>query len=302
MKSITTILLCLVSLAASAETVIYQSKSEEVFNDPGVALLSMFLGYGDGKHPSTTTVTRIDGGHFRFDIDYATQSTTGTLHSPVYYPGKYVMFDYTAPDGTEKKAVFTPGKFMVDGLFDVTLTEPEKFADLERNIRKAPGAREDRSLSKFMLSETSHHLDLAVSRDNNMYFASPETWDMIPDRKKFLKLGIVIKGEGQRFILFWNDEYDNIGYSDWYTAMETYGDMLPTKEQADLIQNCSALREHARLYGADNYGNYYWTRTECPEPDADCAYIFCPGVPDAGFDRGIKSKPCNTGVVLVIGL
>lgn len=152
-----------------------------------------------------------------------------------------------------------------------------------------------------MLTETPEHLDLAVSRDNNMYFASPETWATIPDQEKFLKLGIVIKGEGQRFILFWDDEYDNFGYHDWYTSMEAYDDMIPTKEQADLIQNCAMLREHARLYGADNYGNFYWTRTECPEPDSDWAYIFCPGIADVSYDCARKSSPSNIGVVLVIG-
>ena len=108
--------------------------------------------------------------------------------------------------------------------------------------------------------------------------------------------------DGERFILAWEDEYDNVGYTNYNTVYKIYGNLLPTKAQATVMENCTRLREVARSYGADNYGNWYWTRTQCPAPDDDCCYIFCPGIPHRDYDRCPKDEPANTGVVLVYPL
>lgn len=150
-----------------------------------------------------------------------------------------------------------------------------------------------------------YHLCLAVNRvkpDGDTFFPTflnPDQWKKIKDKENYRIFGIFInQGKSDHVIVCYTDEYDKIGYPDWFTAVETYEKAVPTKKQADLIQNCAELRDMARIYGSDNYGNYYWTRTECPEPEDNNAYIFCPGIPDAPIDRCNKYEPTNTGVLL----
>jgi len=113
--------------------------------------------------------------------------------------------------------------------------------------------------------------------------------------------GIVFRRGGRNFVLSYADEYDELGgYADWQTAIDRYGiDHLPNKKEADLIQQCGELRSVAAAYGSDNYGNYYWTSTTCPAPDNDCAYIYCPGISDAAYDRCKKNDPSNNGVLTI---
>lgn len=147
------------------------------------------------------------------------------------------------------------------------------------------------------------HLALALRDANGIRkYVTQNEWKDFPNKDSYTKEGICLIKDGERFILSWTDEYDNIGYSDFFTAYKEYADYLPTKVQADIIQNCDRLREVANLYGGDNYGNYYWTKTQCPEPDSDCCYIFCPGIPDASYDRCPKDGGGNAGVVKVFPL
>lgn len=143
-----------------------------------------------------------------------------------------------------------------------------------------------------------------VLRDGNgiRKYVTEAEWKDFPNKNAYTKEGICMIQDGERFILAWTDEYDAVGYSDFYTVVSEYSDFLPTKSQADIIQNCERLREVAEIFGGDNYGNYYWTKTQCPDPDADCCFIFCPGIPDAPYDRCPKDGGGNAGVVKVFPL
>lgn len=153
------------------------------------------------------------------------------------------------------------------------------------------------------LSETPKDMALAVKCNDNVYFATVDDWRKIKNKQDFEIIGITFCRSGENFILFWKDQYDfDDGYMAQELAVEKYGDYLPTKAQANLISNCTELRYIARQFGSDNYGNYYWTRTRCLPPDENCAYIFCPGIPDATYDRSPADESSQIGVVLVISL
>lgn len=153
------------------------------------------------------------------------------------------------------------------------------------------------------LSKTPKDMTLAVKYNENVYFATVDEWKNICNKQDFDIIGITFCRSGENFVLFWKDQYDfDDGYMAQELAVEKYGDNLPTKAQADIISKCTELRNIARQFGSDNYGNYYWTRTRCLPPDENCAYIFCPGVPDAAYDRSPADEASNIGVVIVVSL
>lgn len=159
------------------------------------------------------------------------------------------------------------------------------------------------------LSTTPSHLDLMVKRNGKNYFVNVDEWSRVKDKSSYSIIGIVFFDSrvDHPFVLGWEDADEYAYKYDWFKLCKTYGSLLPTKTQADIIAGDTALRDIARAYGNDNYGNYYWTRTSCPAPDSDCAFIFCPGIPDAAFNMCPKTSCEATGdgtmrVVLVYPL
>lgn len=150
------------------------------------------------------------------------------------------------------------------------------------------------------------HLCLAVRKieKDGSYsfpmFLNPDQWEKLKNKEDYYKCGIILNyGIGKCLLVHYTDEYDTVAYPNYQEAFDIYQEKIPTKEQGDLIQNCAELRDMARLYGGDNYGNYYWTRTECPEPEDYNAYIFCPGIPDAPLDRSHKYEWTHANVLLI---
>lgn len=155
------------------------------------------------------------------------------------------------------------------------------------------------------LSTVPRHLSLAVERDGTRYFATTDDWAKVSDKDSYNIIGIAIIQSGERFILAWEDEYDKLGaYKCFNKVYPLYGDNIPTKAQADILVACSSLRNVAQKFGSDNYGNFYWTRTECPPSWGECNYVFCPGIPTEinCADREGEDNSSNTGVVLVYPL
>ncbi len=150
-----------------------------------------------------------------------------------------------------------------------------------------------------------NHLCMAVRPKDATDYAhlmllNADQWRRLRNKERFSQEGILLNyGQSNCFLLDYNDRYDDCGYPAWHYAVENYGQRLPTKEQADLISGCEVLRDVATAFGGDNYGNYYWTRTECPAPDDNSAFVFCPGIPDAAIDRQDEFEPDNAGVLLV---
>lgn len=151
-----------------------------------------------------------------------------------------------------------------------------------------------------------HHLCMTVrpkdaTDDSNLMILHPDQWRRLKNKERYEKQTIIIHDEDKdTFVLLdYYDKYDVCGYLDWHTALERFGDRLPTLAAAGLINKCSELRDAARAFGANNYGNFYWTSTSCNESDNKEAYVFCPGKSDVPIERQNKIAPSNTGVLLV---
>ena len=78
------------------------------------------------------------------------------------------------------------------------------------------------------------NLALACERDGEYFYFSQPNWEKIPVSEKscFSKKGVVVIGNGERFIL---DLHDNREYIKWDEAMAQYGNELPTKSQAEAM-------------------------------------------------------------------
>lgn len=150
-----------------------------------------------------------------------------------------------------------------------------------------------------------NHLCMAVrpkgARDDaHLMFLNADQWKSFKDKDKYEKTGILIHYDSnQCFLVDYYDRYDECGYPDWFTAVEMYGDRLPTELMGAILSQTTELRAVANAFGGDNYGNYYWTSTICNDSDGSEAYVFCPAIPDAPIDRQKMLEPTNAGVLLV---
>ena len=116
-----------------------------------------------------------------------------------------------------------------------------------------------------------------MERDGNQYYFSESDWNSLPAAQKSecRKLGVVIKKDGQQFILALEDDP---GEYTWNEAMSRFGNRLPTRQQGEAwITQQEAVQRAVRAFGgnmpgpADTYHNnvynnnrpyFYWTRTE----------------------------------------
>ena len=113
-----------------------------------------------------------------------------------------------------------------------------------------------RSLSRL------ENLALACERDGEYFYFSQPNWEKIPVSEKscFSKKGVVVIGNGERFILVLHDNGKGIT---WHEAMAQYGNRLPTKSQGDVMaSNRIAIKAAIIDFGGDRPNQWYWTRTE----------------------------------------
>ncbi len=125
---------------------------------------------------------------------------------------------------------------------------------------------------------TPRNLYLAVRRGGNEYYFSEADWNSLSSsqRSECTRKGVVIDKDGERFILALNEES---GFYTWHEAMSRFGNLLPTKEQAEAwISQQDAVRRAVRAFGGfmpsrddrdynypsnnSKYYYWYWTRTE----------------------------------------
>ena len=113
-----------------------------------------------------------------------------------------------------------------------------------------------RSLSRL------ENLSLACERDGEYFYFSRSNWEEIPvsEKSRFSKKGVVVIGNGERFILVLHDNGKGIT---WHEAMAQYGNRLPTKSQGDVMaSNRIAIKAAIIDFGGDRPNQWYWTRTE----------------------------------------
>ena len=116
------------------------------------------------------------------------------------------------------------------------------------------------------------HLALACELDGEYYYFSRYNWNNIPVdvRSHFTKKGIVVIGNGEKFIL---DLHDNGEGLTWDEAISRYGERLPTLSQGyAMAANPEAINAAITAFGGDkDFGWAFWTRTEY-ERDVSCAW------------------------------
>ncbi len=121
---------------------------------------------------------------------------------------------------------------------------------------------------------TPNNLYLAVSRNSRQYYLSQSDYSAMSssDRSSLNKLGVVIIGNSQCFILALEDEA-NGEIMNWDDAMRRYGSRMPTKEQGEAWMNqVNAVADAVRAFGghcprmddkdSEGWSYWYWTKTE----------------------------------------
>lgn len=107
------------------------------------------------------------------------------------------------------------------------------------------------------------HLALACVLDGKYYYFSRANWKKIPAdvKSRFTKKGVVVIGNGERFIL---DLHDSGKEMTWDEAMSRYGNRLPTKSQAEaMVADYQAINAAIIAFGGDkDPAWFYWTSTE----------------------------------------
>ncbi len=216
------------------------------------------------------------------------------LSDPYVVSDKKVTFK-TSIDGKQLTVTITPEKVDIGDVLTVDLIEESSFPKLVSFLKAKSAA--SASTSACRPRSIPRDLDLAIRRNGRTYYVNTTEWSNLTGKSAYQIVGIVLLRAGQKFIVAVEDEYDKVRYIDWQSALKRYGAKIPTKQQADIIQYCTNLRDIAQAYGFNNYGNWYWTRTSCPAPQTNCAYIFCPGIPVEDYDRAEKDD--INGVLLV---
>ncbi len=116
------------------------------------------------------------------------------------------------------------------------------------------------------------HLALACELDGEYYYFSRYNWNNIPAdvRSRFTKKGVVVIGNGEKFIL---DLHDNGEELTWDEAMSRYGERLPTLSQGEaMAADYDAINAAISAFGGDKDPEWYWTKTEC-EYNSSIAWI-----------------------------
>lgn len=129
--------------------------------------------------------------------------------------------------------------------------------------------------SKFT---TPKNLYLACEREGQYFYFSETDWRNLPaaEQLRFDKKGVVVIGDGERFILDLHDSGDGMT---WEEAMRRYGNRLPTKSQAQVMDNnYMAINKAIIAFGGDDPEWGHWTRTEYDSSHAWCVNMNYGGV------------------------
>ena len=142
------------------------------------------------------------------------------------------------------------------------------------------------------------NLDLYATRDGKDYFFSPSEWRSLPETEKSLydRKGIVVIGNGLEFVLALHDSGESI---EWDEAMSRYGDLLPSKAQAEVMaKQCEAINNAIIAFGGDKDPRWtYWTKTVYEE---DSSHVWIVIMNGGGVNNYYNRTPCRVRTVAPI--
>ena len=110
---------------------------------------------------------------------------------------------------------------------------------------------------------TPQNLHLAVDRNGIYYYLSEADYNGLSSSQKsgLNKVGVVIIGNGERFILALSNLTTET--MNWDEAMRRYGSQLPTKAQAEAWgAQKEAIQTAVSNFGGSEPNGWYWTKTE----------------------------------------
>lgn len=169
--------------------------------------------------------------------------------------------------------------------------QPQAPVPVAQEQQPKPQEFDWRSLSRL------ENLALACERDGVYFYFSRPNWERIPvsEKSRFSKKGVVVIGNGERFILALHDNGQKIT---WDEAKAQYGERLPTKSQAEaMASNHKAINAAIIAFGGDSDPQkIYWTRTEYSSSS-----VWYVGMNSGGFVH-LSGKSCTTRVRAVTPL
>lgn len=116
-------------------------------------------------------------------------------------------------------------------------------------------------------------LALVCLTNGKYYYFSQENWTKVSIKQKaqFTKIGIVVFGEGERFILKLHDNKTKITWDD---AMRLYGNKIPNQSQANaILSKYEKINNAITFFGGDRDPEFfYWTNAESNH-DSSCALV-----------------------------
>lgn len=107
-------------------------------------------------------------------------------------------------------------------------------------------------------------MDLQARRNGRYYYFNPDEWSALTSAQKalFTPEGVVMNVDDEAFVVALHNK-DNGGAYRWNEAMQLYGDILPSREQGEiLVKYQDILNDHLKAYGGTIMDFLYWTCTE----------------------------------------
>ncbi len=147
--------------------------------------------------------------------------------------------------------------------------EQERLEQERREQERLEQERLEQERQWWNARRTAKNLHLAVNRNGNYYYLSEADYNGLSSSQKsgLNKVGVVIIGNGERFILALNDLTSEA--LTWDEAMRRYGSQLPTKAQGYVLVSQNDAVETAVInFGGSKPDHWYWTKTECDTSNA----------------------------------
>lgn len=115
----------------------------------------------------------------------------------------------------------------------------------------------------FVPRQEPNNLDLYATRNDKVYYFSQSEWKSVPDieKYKYNRYGVVVIGDRLKFVVAL---HDSGGEMTWDEAMTSYGNSLPSKDQAEVMaKQYEAINKAIIAFGGDkDPKGCYWTKDD----------------------------------------
>lgn len=196
--------------------------------------------YMTGKDPEARYLIVWAPGYLPLTLDFTEYPTIGSLKS-----GSTYLLTIEMP-GADPNVI-------MGGISGQSASAPA-----QQQPVKPQGARQI-----YANFTTPYNLYLACECEGAYFYFSETDWRNLSaaEQSRFTKKGVVVIGDGERFILDLNDSGSRMT---WDEAIRRYGNRLPTKSQGMVMaKNYEAINKAIIYFGGDKNPEWrYWTRTE----------------------------------------